>query len=73
MTQIAFVLLIRFQQISPLLIAVLVLVRQLVDSFLVDDVLELSTVEAEPIEVFVVLERLGGAACEVVAFASAVV
>jgi hypothetical protein len=71
--QVALVLLVRLQQISPLLIATLVLVRQLVDSLLIDDVLELSTVEAEPIKVFVILERLGSAAREVVALASAVV
>ena len=73
MVQIALVLLVRLQQISPLLIAVLILVRQLVDSLLVDDVLELSTVEAEPVKVLVVLERLGSAACKVIALASAVV
>jgi hypothetical protein len=71
--QVSFVLLVCFQQIPPLLNAVLVLVRQLVDSFLVDNILELSTVEAEPVEILVIFERLGCAACEVVALSSAVV
>lgn len=73
MVQIALVLLVRLQQISPLLVAGLVLVRQLVDGLLVDDVLELPAVEAEPVEILVIFERLGGAACEVVALSSAVV
>ena len=73
MIQTALVLLVRLQQILPLLLAVLVLVRQLVDSLLVDDILKLPTVEAEPIKILVILERLGGAAREVVALTSAVV